>query len=251
MGRKFFVGGNFKMNGTIQSIKDIVHNLSSAKLDPNTEVVISPPALYLLLTREHLREGLEVAAQNVFDKPNGAFTGEISVQQLKDSNITWTILGHSERRTILQESDDFVASKTKNSLDGGVGVILCCGESLEQREQGTTVQVVTKQLDAVNKVIGKDGWSKVVIAYEPIWAIGTGKVATTEQAQEVHAAIRKWLKDSVSSEAADNTRIIYGGSVSEKNCCDLSKQPDVDGFLVGGASLKPACKYSHLIPSMD
>ncbi|KAK5085149.1 triosephosphate isomerase [Lithohypha guttulata] len=240
MGRKFFVGGNFKMNGTISSIKEIVHNLSSAKLDSNTEVVIAPPALYLLLTREHLAAGIEVAAQNVFDKPNGAFTGEISVSQLKDSNITWTILGHSERRTILQESDDFVATKTKSALDGGIGVILCCGESLEQREANDTINVVTKQLEAVNKVIGQDGWKNVVIAYEPIWAIGTGKVATTEQAQEVHAALRKWLKDGVGEEAAENTRIIYGGSVSEKNCKELSKQSDIDGFLVGGASLKPA-----------
>lgn len=202
--------------------------------------MIAPPALYLLLTREHLAAGIEVAAQNVFDKPNGAFTGEISVSQLKDSNITWTILGHSERRTILQESDDFVATKTKSALDGGIGVILCCGESLEQREANDTINVVTKQLEAVNKVIGKDGWKNVVIAYEPIWAIGTGKVATTEQAQEVHAALRKWLKDGVGEEAAENTRIIYGGSVSEKNCKELSKQSDIDGFLVGGASLKPA-----------
>lgn len=142
-------------------------------------MVVAPPALYLLLAREHLSPNIEVAAQNVFDKPNGAFTGEISVSQLKDSNITWTILGHSERRTILQESDEFVATKTKTALDGGLGVILCCGESLEQREANSTVQVVTKQLDAVNKVIGKDGWKNVVIAYEPIWAIGTGKVATT------------------------------------------------------------------------
>lgn len=240
MGRKFFVGGNFKMNGTIKSIKEIAHNLSTAKLDPNTEVVIAPPTLYLLLTREHLDSKIEVAAQNVFDKGNGAFTGEISVAQLKDSNITWTILGHSERRTVLREDDEFIACKTKAALNGGIGVILCCGETLEQREQGTTVDVVTKQLDVVNKTIGKEGWEKVVVAYEPIWAIGTGKVATTEQAQEVHAAIRKWLTDSVSQEVSDATRIIYGGSVSEKNCRDLATQPDVDGFLVGGASLKPA-----------
>jgi triosephosphate isomerase (TIM) len=142
-------------------------------------VVIAPPSLYLLLTREHLAPGIEVAAQNVFDKPNGAFTGEISVSQLKDSNITWTLLGHSERRTILREDDEHISCKTKAALDGGIGVILCCGESLEQREQGVTNDVVTKQLDAVNKTIGKDGWKKVVIAYEPIWAIGTGKVATT------------------------------------------------------------------------
>ncbi|KAJ4343148.1 triosephosphate isomerase [Ascochyta clinopodiicola] len=238
MARQFFIGGNFKMNGTIDSIKKIVQNLNDAKLDPNAEVVIAPPALYLLLTREHLRKGLEVAAQNVYDKPNGAFTGEISAEQLKDSGITWTILGHSERRTILQEDDAFVASKTKAALDGGLSVILCCGESLEEREAGSTVDVVTKQLKAVADKV-KD-WSKIVVAYEPIWAIGTGKVATTEQAQEVHAALREWLKKEVSSEAAEKTRILYGGSVNEKNCAELAKQADIDGFLVGGASLKPA-----------
>ncbi|KAK8219975.1 triosephosphate isomerase [Zalaria obscura] len=238
MPRQFFVGGNFKMNGSVDTIKGIVSHLNDAKVDSNTEVVIAPPALYLLLTREHLRSGIEVAAQNVFDKPNGAFTGEISVAQLKDSNITWTLLGHSERRVVLQESDSFVASKTKAALDGGLGVILCIGESLEQREAGKTIDVVTAQLSAVAKEV-KD-WSKIVIAYEPIWAIGTGKVATKEQAQEVHAAIREWLGKEVSSEAADNTRIIYGGSVSEKNCRELAQEKDIDGFLVGGASLKPA-----------
>lgn len=238
MARQFFIGGNFKMNGSIESIKKIVQNLNDAKLDSNAEVVIAPPALYLLLTREHLRKGIEVAAQNVYDKPNGAFTGEISAEQLKDSGITWTLIGHSERRTILQEDDAFIASKTKAALDGGISVILCCGESLEEREAGTTVDVVTKQLKAVADKV-KD-WSKIVIAYEPIWAIGTGKVATTEQAQEVHAAIREWLKKEVSSEASEKTRILYGGSVNEKNCSELAKQADIDGFLVGGASLKPA-----------
>ncbi|KAF2011479.1 Triosephosphate isomerase [Aaosphaeria arxii CBS 175.79] len=238
MARKFFVGGNFKMNGNIKSIKEIIANINEAKLDSNTEVVIAPPCLYLLLAREHLREGIEVAAQNVFDRPNGAFTGEISTDQLKDTGITWAILGHSERRVILQETDEFVASKTKAAIDGGLGVILCIGESLEQREAGKTIEVVTKQLKAVADKV-KD-WSKIVIAYEPIWAIGTGKVATTEQAQEVHAAIREWLKKEVSTEASDNTRILYGGSVTEKNSCDLATQPDIDGFLVGGASLKPA-----------
>ncbi|KAF2198467.1 Triosephosphate isomerase [Delitschia confertaspora ATCC 74209] len=238
MARQFFVGGNFKMNGNIKTIKDIVNNLNNAKLDPNTEVVIAPPSIYLLLAREHLREGLEVASQNVFDKPNGAFTGEISVDQLKESGITWAILGHSERRVILQEDDTFIANKTRAAVEGGLGVILCCGESLEQREAGKTIEVVTRQLQAVAEKV-KD-WSKIVVAYEPIWAIGTGKVATTEQAQEVHAAIRNWLKSSVSAEAAEKTRILYGGSVTEKNCGELAKQPDIDGFLVGGASLKPA-----------
>ncbi|KAK0775587.1 triosephosphate isomerase [Friedmanniomyces endolithicus] len=210
MPRQFFVGGNFKMNGNIETIKSIVAHLNDAKADPNTEVVIAPPSLYLLLTREHLRSGIEVAAQNVFDRPNGAFTGEISVAQLNDSNITWTLLGHSERRVVLQESDAFVAKKTAAAIEGGIGVILCCGETLEQREADKTIEIVTSQLSAVAKEV-KD-WSKIVVAYEPIWAIGTGKVATAAQAQEVHAAIRKWLGESVGSEAQQATRVIYGGS---------------------------------------
>ncbi|KAJ8109975.1 hypothetical protein ONZ43_g5995 [Nemania bipapillata] len=238
MARKFFVGGNFKMNGSISSITEIVDNLNKAQLDSNVETVISPPALYLLLVREKAKKEIGVASQNVFDKPNGAFTGEISVQHLKDSGIDWTILGHSERRTILGETDEVVASKTKYATENGVSVIWCCGESLEQREAGQTLDVIASQLAALKAKISD--WSKIVIAYEPIWAIGTGKVATTEQAQEVHASIREWLAKNVSQTVADETRILYGGSVSEKNCKDLSKQPDIDGFLVGGASLKPA-----------
>ena len=208
-------------------------------------MVIAPPGLFLLLVREHLKPELEVCSQNVFDKPNGAFTGEISAEQLADSNIGWALCGHSERRVILKEDNDFVASKTKASLDGGLGVILCCGETLEEREAEQTIKVVTQQLAAVTKKVQNHHWKKLVIAYEPVWAIGTGKVATKEQAQEVHTAIRKWLADEVSVESAENTRIIYGGSVNEKNCKELASQPDIDGFLVGGASLKPACKTTQ------
>ena len=221
-----------------------MHGLNKASLDPKTEVVIAPPGLFLLLVREHLKPDIEVCSQNVFDKPNGAFTGEISAEQLSDSKIGWALCGHSERRVILCENDDFVANKAKASLDGGLGVILCCGETLEQREQNETIKIVTRQLSAVSQRIQKHDWKKLVIAYEPVWAIGTGKVASKEQAQEVHAAIRKWLADEVSEEAAENTRIIYGGSVNEKNCRELANQPDIDGFLVGGASLKPACKLT-------
>lgn len=238
MARKFFVGGNFKMNGSVSSVKEIVSNLNGAKLDPKTEVVIAPSALYLIPVREQVRPEIEVAAQNVYDKPNGAFTGELSVAQLSDAKINWTILGHSERRTILGESDEVVASKTKYATANGLSVIWCCGESLEERESGNTIAVVSKQLAALKAQISD--WSKIVIAYEPIWAIGTGKVATTEQAQEVHKAIRDWLKANVSDKVADETRILYGGSVNEKNCGELGKQEDIDGFLVGGASLKPA-----------
>ncbi|KAI9731025.1 MAG: triosephosphate isomerase [Cirrosporium novae-zelandiae] len=238
MDRKFFVGGNFKMNGSIKSITDIIDRLNKSQTDPNTEVVISPPSLFLLLARQRLDNRFEVAAQNVFDKPNGAYTGEISTEQLKDGGINWVILGHSERRVLLGEKDSFVASKTEAALDRGLSVILCIGESLEQREANQTIQVVTTQLRAVADRVAD--WSNIVIAYEPIWAIGTGKVATTQQAQEVHDAIRQWLGETISQETADKTRIIYGGSVSEKNCRELAKEDDIDGFLVGGASLKPA-----------
>jgi len=228
------------MNGSVQSISDIIALLNNAKLDPNTEVVIAPPAIYLLLARSLADPKFGVAAQNVFDRPNGAFTGELGVEQLKDAKVGWAIVGHSERRVILREDDDFVARKTQASIAGGLNVILCIGESLEEREAGRTLEVVTRQLNAVADRLAPEDWSKIIIAYEPIWAIGTGKVATTEQAQEVHAAIRKWLQERISPEAADGVRIIYGGSVTDTNCRDLAKQEDVDGFLVGGASLKPA-----------
>ncbi|KAF2667012.1 Triosephosphate isomerase [Microthyrium microscopicum] len=238
MARKFLVAANYKMNGSIASVRQLIQQLNESKLDPDVEVVISPPCIYILLARETLKPGIEISAQNVSDKPAGAFTGETSVEHLKDVGATWTILGHSERRQYYHETDAVVASKTKFALDNGLGTIVCCGESLEERESGKTVAVVEKQLKAVVDAV-KD-WSKIVVAYEPIWAIGTGKVATTEQAQEVHVAIRKFLAKEVSSEVAEATRILYGGSVSEKNCKELAKQADIDGFLVGGASLKPA-----------
>ncbi|KAI6251377.1 Triosephosphate isomerase [Erysiphe necator] len=237
MSRRFFVGGNFKMNGTVASIKEIAQNLKQANLDPKTEVVVAPPSLYLSVARESFPSNIQIAAQNVFDKSNGAYTGEVSVSQLVDLGISWTILGHSERRTIFNEDDKFVASKTKAALDGGVKVIFCCGESLEQREQEKTIEVVNSQLKALKEKISD--WSNIVIAYEPIWAIGTGKVASPEQAQEVHLAIREWLKTQVSAKVSEGIRIIYGGSVNENNCKSLSVQSDIDGFLVGGASLKP------------
>ncbi|KAH6624566.1 Triosephosphate isomerase [Chaetomium sp. MPI-SDFR-AT-0129] len=240
MARKFFVGGNFKMNGTSESIKKIIKNLNDSKLDSNVEVVIAPPALYLQLAKAEVKQPtVQVSAQNVYDKPDGAFTGEISVSQLADSDIHWTILGHSERRTLLGETDEIVASKTKFAIDGGLSVVWCCGESLAEREAGNTVAVVERQLAALAAKISGADWQKVVIAYEPIWAIGTGKVATVQQAQEAHEAIRNWLKAKVSDDVAEQTRILYGGSVKGDNSKDLAKEKDIDGFLVGGASLKP------------
>jgi len=237
MARKFFVGGNFKMNGTHESLIKLVDELNSAKLDESVEVVIAPPALYLLPLRDALRKEISVSAQNAYKNKEGAFTGEISAWQLKEEKIHWVILGHSERRSIFKESDNDVAEKTVEAIEQGLQVILCVGESLEEREADKTAQVVERQLQAV--VDKKPDWSKIVIAYEPVWAIGTGKVATPQQAQEVHAGTRAWLKKTVSSDVAEATRIIYGGSVKGDNAATLASQADIDGFLVGGASLKP------------
>ncbi|CAE6449287.1 unnamed protein product [Rhizoctonia solani] len=237
MARKFFVGGNFKMNGTVKSIQSIIENLNNAELDPNTEVVIAPPALHLLSSAAAVNKNIQVAAQNAYIKSEGAFTGEISPTQLVDAKIPWVILGHSERRTLFGDTDEIVADKTKAALDAGLSVILCIGETLTEREAGVTKDVCERQLKAVKLKVSD--WSKIVIAYEPVWAIGTGKVASCQQAQDAHIDIREWVSKNVSPETAEAIRIIYGGSVNAGNCKESASKPDVDGFLVGGASLKP------------
>ncbi|RDX54354.1 triose phosphate isomerase [Polyporus arcularius HHB13444] len=240
MARKFFVGGNFKMNPISREEKrTLLKVLNSADVDPNVEVVIAPPALYLIPVKELLRGDFKVAAQNCYVKTSGAYTGEISPAQLADAGIPYVVLGHSERRTLFHETSKLVADKTRAAIDAGLSVILCVGETLEEREANRTKEVVEEQLKPVVEVLKEADWSKVVIAYEPVWAIGTGKVATSAQAQETHADIRAFLSKAVSPAVAESTRIIYGGSVNAKNCKELGGQKDVDGFLVGGASLKP------------
>ena len=227
------------MNGSIKMIDSLVDQLNNAKLDGKTEVVVAPPAIYLLHVQSKLQAPTQVSAQNCFTTASGAFTGEISPNQLKDADIHWVILGHSERRSMFGDTDKFVAEKVKAAVEAGLGVIACVGESLEEREANKTKEVVERQLNAIAGDIPESAWKDVVIAYEPVWAIGTGKVASVEQAQEAHVDIRNWLSKTVSQNVADATRIIYGGSVSGKNCVELSKANDIDGFLVGGASLKP------------
>ena len=185
-----------------------------------------------------LQDNVKVACQNISMFGTGAYTGEIAAEQLVDFGIEWTLIGHSERRTLFHEDNETVAKKITLALAAGLNVILCIGETLDQREAGTTNEIIKTQLDTAKDAI-KD-WSKIVIAYEPVWAIGTGKVATPAQAQEVHNHIRAWLKDSIDEATASATRIIYGGSVNDKNCKDLISQTDVDGFLVGGAALTKA-----------
>ncbi|XP_077231122.1 triosephosphate isomerase, chloroplastic-like [Tasmannia lanceolata] len=233
---KFFVGGNWKCNGTKGSISKLVSDLNSAKIEADVDVVVAPPFLYIDQVKNSLTDRIEISAQNSWVGKGGAFTGEISVEQLKDVGCKWVILGHSERRHVIGEDDQFIGKKTAYALSQNLKVIACIGEKLEEREAGKTFDVCFQQMKAFADNV--PGWDDIVIAYEPVWAIGTGKVATPQQAQEVHVAIRDWLKKNVSAEVASKTRIIYGGSVNGSNCAELAKQEDIDGFLVGGASLK-------------
>ncbi|GJN34472.1 hypothetical protein PR202_gb23135 [Eleusine coracana subsp. coracana] len=232
---KFFVGGNWKCNGTKDSVSKLVSELNAATLEPDVDVVVAPPFIYIDQVKNSLTDRIELSAQNVWVGKGGAYTGEISAEQLVDIGCKWVILGHSERRNI-GENDDFIGKKAAYALSQNVKVIACIGELLEEREAGKTFDVCFRQMKAYADNI--TNWTDVVIAYEPVWAIGTGKVASPEQAQEVHAAIRDWLKTNVSPDVASSIRIIYGGSVNAGNCADLAKKEDIDGFLVGGASLK-------------
>merc|ERR1711887_432837 len=234
--RKFFVGGNWKMNGSKADVNAIADFLKKGPLSPNAEVVVGCPQCYLQHSREVVPANVGVAAQNCYKAGKGAFTGEISPGMIKDLGCEWVILGHSERRNIFGESDQLISEKIGFALSEGLKVIPCFGEQLEEREAGKTLSVCYSQLSAIAS--GVSDWSRVVLAYEPVWAIGTGKTATPAQAQEVHAACRAWLEKNISSTVAKNTRILYGGSVTAANCRDLASCPDIDGSLVGGASLK-------------
>ncbi|CAG7824455.1 unnamed protein product [Allacma fusca] len=236
-GRKFFVGGNWKMNGNKSEIQSIVNSLNAAPLNDQTDIVVSPPAVYLEYTRGIISPKIRTAGQNSYKVAKGAFTGDVSPQMLIDVGADWVILGHSERRNLFGENDQLIAEKTAFALESGLGVIACIGEKLEEREAGRTEEVVFQQLAAIAAKVSS--WDKVVVAYEPVWAIGTGKTATPQQAQEVHAQLRNWLKEKVSESVASSTRIIYGGSVTGGTCKELANEADIDGFLVGGASLKP------------
>nr|CAD1821346.1 unnamed protein product [Ananas comosus var. bracteatus] len=229
---KFFVGGNWKCNGTKDSISKLVSDLNGATLENDVDVVVAPPFVYIDQVKSSLTDRVEISGQNAWVGKGGAFTGEISAEQLIDVGCKWVILGHSERRHIIGEDNEFIGKKAAYALSQNLKVIACIGEKLEEREAGKTFEVCFQQLKAFADSISS--WTDVVIAYEPVWAIGTGKVATPLQAQEVHVAVRDWLKKNISPEVASATRIIYGGSVNGSNCAELAKQEDIDGFLVGG-----------------
>mmetsp|Transcript_143011 Transcript_143011/g.362975 ORF Transcript_143011/g.362975 Transcript_143011/m.362975 type:complete len:331 (+) Transcript_143011:76-1068(+) len=236
--RKPVVGGNWKCNPESMSKLDgLVANINACDTS-KCDVYVCPSPLHVAYCADKFTNGAEVTPQNCNFKGCGAFTGEMAVEQMKDLKIEWCLIGHSERREYFKEDDELLATKLKYILDAGMKCVFCIGEKLPEREKGleATMAVCISQLEQIKGLLDP---AKVVIAYEPVWAIGTGVTATAQQAQETHAEIRKWIAENVSPECAEGIRIQYGGSANAKNAPELSACPDIDGFLVGGASLKP------------
>ncbi len=236
--RKPLVAGNWKMNGSLESVRELLEGLKSG-IDAvsNAEVAVCPPYVFIPEVQK-LLDGSAISwgGQDLSVEVSGAYTGEIAASMLNDFGCKYAIVGHSERRSYHGESDELVAKKFAAARAGGLVPILCVGETLEEREQGITEDVCARQLDAVIDLVGVDGLACGVIAYEPVWAIGTGKTATPEQAQGVHAFIRGRIAEK-SAEVAEGMRILYGGSMKPGNAKELIGKPDIDGGLIGGASL--------------
>ncbi|KTD07487.1 triose-phosphate isomerase [Legionella jamestowniensis] len=235
--RKQIVAGNWKMNGNIRQIKALCEQLVVlTKGLKRANCLVFPPAVYLELVQQELKEStIQWGAQNVFPQDSGAFTGEVSGSMLKEFGCSYVLVGHSERRQIFGEDEKFVADKFHHVKEHGMIPVLCVGETLEERTKGLTESVITKQLLAVTET-DNHCFSHCIVAYEPVWAIGTGQTALPEQVQEVHGIIRA-LVAKIDRNDANQLSILYGGSVNEKNASALFAMPDVDGGLVGGASL--------------
>lgn len=238
--RKRFIAGNWKMNTTREEGVSLAKAIAEAVGSGSAaDVAVCPPNVYLAAVAEAVSgSSVAVGAQNVYHEASGAFTGETSCGMLADVGCTYVILGHSERRHILGESNEVVNKKVLATLAGGLKPIVCVGETLEQREAGQTNDVVWEQFFGSLAGVTAEQMAEVTIAYEPVWAIGTGKVATPDQAEEVHAALRRILEIRYTGEIAEQVRIQYGGSVKPDNAGELLSQPNIDGALVGGASLK-------------
>ena len=240
--RKKIVAGNWKMNMLKEEARDlaseVVNLLKEEKIIPS--VILAPPFVHLGMVNEIIQSErrISAAAQNCSDKKSGAFTGEVSAAMIQSVGATSVIIGHSERRTYYHETDAILAEKTKLALENSLQPIFCCGESLDQRNDKKHFEVITEQLTNGLFHLTENDFAKCVIAYEPVWAIGTGVTASPEQAQEMHAYIRKSIGEQYNSAIAEKTTILYGGSCNEKNAKELFALPDVDGGLIGGASLK-------------
>ena len=238
--RKIVIAGNWKMHKTRSEALELVETIKKGfKDNGEVKVIVAPPFTSLLTVSEALKDStIEIAAQNMFFEKEGAYTGEISPLMLKDVGVHYVIIGHSERRKYFCETDENVNKKIKVALDYSITPILCIGESLEERKEGKTFEKVEKQIDLAFKDISPENAKKIIIAYEPIWAIGTGETATPEQAEEVHLFIRKKIAKIYGNNIASYAIILYGGSVKPNNAFSLMRENDIDGVLVGGASLK-------------
>ncbi len=241
--RKNIVAGNWKMNTTFQEaeelIADILENLEMS--ENQCEVVVCPPSVYLELASDYASDYdklLSIGAQNVSEHEKGAYTGEIAASMLASMNMQYCIVGHSERRKYFNETNEQLALKVERLLENAIHPIFCCGEQLDERESGNHFKVVETQIKEALFHFSADEFSNLVIAYEPVWAIGTGKTATAAQAQEMHAFIRRIIAEKYGDKTADDTTILYGGSCNAGNAKELFANPDVDGGLIGGASLK-------------
>ena len=237
MARTTFIAGNWKMNTDRAAAVALAKGVAAAPVS-GIEVGIAPPFVYLEAVGAAIAGStVLLGAQDCYPEKNGAFTGEISIDMLKDVGVKFCLAGHSERRHVIEEPSDLIARKAAAVYSSGLTLIHCVGEKIEQRDNGKTLEVVQKQLDELNPSNIADP-NRLVIAYEPVWAIGTGRIATDDQAQEVHAFIRQYVSKKWYADFADRVRIQYGGSVKPDNCKGLVQMPDVDGALVGGASLK-------------
>jgi triosephosphate isomerase len=246
--RKPIIAGNWKLNNTSKEAVELV-TLLKRDLSDVTEVDIVVCPVFTVLSDVHdvlLESNIAVGGQNCYWEDSGAFTGEISAPMVKDTGAKYVIIGHSERRQFFGETDETVNKKIRAALKHQLIPIVCIGESLAERETNKTFDVITTQCNGSFAGLTKDEMEKLVLAYEPVWAIGTGKTATSAQAQEVHAFIRKWLTKNYNEETASRIRIQYGGSVKAENIAELIAQPDIDGALVGGASLK-ADSFSKIV----
>ena len=240
MARKKIIAGNWKMNMTPTEAVELVNTLKPLVVNEDVDVVFCVPAIDIIPVMEAAKgTNICVGAENMYYEDKGAYTGEISPAMLVDAGVKYVVIGHSERREYFAESDETVNKKVLKAFEYGITPIVCCGESLTQREQGITIDWIRQQIKIAFLNVPADKAAEAVIAYEPIWAIGTGKVATTEQAQEVCGASRACIAEIYDEATAEAIRIQYGGSVSAGSAPELFAQPDIDGGLVGGASLKP------------
>ena len=240
MSRRKIIAGNWKMNMTPSEAVALVETLKPLVQTDEADVVFCVPAIDLIPVIEAVKgTNIEVGAENMYYEEKGAFTGEISPNMLTDAGVKYVIIGHSERREYFAETDETVNKKVLKAFEHGLTPIICCGETLTQREQGITLDWIRMQVKIAFQNVTAEQAKQAVIAYEPIWAIGTGKTATTEQAEEVCAAIRACIGEVYDEATANAIRIQYGGSVNAANAAELFAQPDIDGGLVGGASLKP------------